>query len=55
MIALSRLRTERRTQTYIAKKTREGKSNREIMRCLKRYIAREVFRLLVPNPVVRAA
>lgn len=55
MIALSRLRTDKRTQTYIAKKTREGKSNREIMRCLKRYIAREVFRLLVPNPVVRAA
>ena len=55
MIALSRLRTEKRTQDYIAKKTREGKSNREIMRCLKRYIAREVFGLLVPNPAVQAA
>lgn len=55
MIALSRLRTERRTQAYAKKKTAEGKSDREIMRCLKRYIAREMFRLLVPNPAVQAA
>jgi transposase len=26
----------------------EGKSKREIMRCLKRYIAREIYRLLAP-------
>ena len=50
-----RLRTDRRTQTYAKKKTAEGKSDREIMRCLKRYIAREMFRLLVPNPAIQAA
>jgi transposase len=55
MIALSRLRTDRRTQNYAKKRSAEGKSDRETMRCLKRYIAREMFRLLVPNPAVEAA
>jgi hypothetical protein len=36
---------------YVARRTAEGKTKTEIMRCLKRYIAREVFpRLLVTAP-----
>ena len=32
---------------YVARRTAEGKSKREIIRCLKRYVAREVYRVLV--------
>jgi transposase len=45
-VALSRQQHDRVTQTYIARRTAEGKSPREIRRSLKRAIAREVFRLL---------
>jgi hypothetical protein len=34
------------TKEYVERRTGEGKTKREIMRCLKRYIAREIFRLL---------
>jgi hypothetical protein len=37
---------DERTQAYVAKRTAEGKSKKEIIRCLKRYIAREVYRVL---------
>ena len=47
MIALIRMRWDRRTREYVARRTAEGKSKREIIRCLKRYIAREVYRALV--------
>lgn len=46
VVAISRWRCDHRTQTYIARRTAEGKSPREIRRCLKRYIARRLFRLL---------
>ena len=49
MIAISRLRTDDATRAYAARKTAEGKSKREIIRCLKRYIAREVYPLLNPT------
>jgi transposase len=42
MICLARMRRDRRTQGYVARRTAEGKSKREIIRCLKRYVAREV-------------
>ena len=39
------------TRDYVARRTAEGKTKTEIMRCLKRYIAREVFpHLLVAAP-----
>jgi hypothetical protein len=41
------MRIDERTRRYVARRTAEGKSRREIMRCLKRYIAREVYRVLV--------
>jgi transposase len=47
MVCLSRMRRDPRTQEYVARRTMEGKSKREIIRCLKRYIAREVYRVLV--------
>ena len=47
MICLARMRRERRTKEYVARRTTEGKSKREIIRCLKRYVAREVYRMLI--------
>jgi transposase len=46
MICLARMRRDRRTKEYVAMRACEGKSNREIIRCLKRYVAREVYRVL---------
>ena len=45
-VAIVRMRDHEATQTYVAKRTIEGKSKREIIRCLKRYIVREIFRHL---------
>lgn len=42
-IAQSRLRWDSRTRDYLERRTQEGKSRREIIRCLKRYIAREIY------------
>jgi transposase len=47
MICLARMRRDLRTQEYVSRRTAEGKSKREIIRCLKRYIAREVYRVLI--------
>jgi len=55
LICVVRMRIDERTRRYVARRTAEGKSRREIMRCLKRYIAREVYRVLVsaasPPPI----
>ena len=48
MICVVRMGSDQRTRSYVARRTAEGKSKWEIMRCLKRYIAREVYRVLVP-------
>lgn len=45
-IALTRMRSCPRTRAYVARRTAEGLSSREIRRCLKRYIARELYRTL---------
>ncbi|MFF7352482.1 transposase [Streptomyces filipinensis] len=42
----TRLRHDPRTQAYCERRTQEGKTRREIIRCLKRYAAREVFGLV---------
>jgi len=52
VIALVRVRCDERTRTYVARRTQEGLSKPEIIRCLKRYIAREVFKLLQKRPVL---
>lgn len=46
IIAIGRLRTDPRTKSYIAKRIAEGHSKLEAIRCLKRYIAREIFFLI---------
>ena len=46
MVAVVRLRYCSRSRTYLERRTREGKSKKAVIRCLKRYIAREVFRTL---------
>ena len=45
-IALVRLNCDQRTKDYLAKRVSDGKSKTEAIRCLKRYIAREVFAAL---------
>lgn len=47
-IVLSRMSFEPRTRTYVERRLAEGKTKTEIMRCLKRYVAREVYPLLHP-------
>ncbi|MFF3165412.1 transposase [Streptomyces sp. NPDC003273] len=49
-IVFTRLRHDPRTQAYSERRTQEGKTRREIIRCLKRYAAREVFNLVRPVP-----
>ena len=46
MIVISRMRLDPRTKAYVARRTAEGLSKRETMRCLKRYVASEVFAVL---------
>jgi transposase len=43
---------DERTRGYVARRTAEGKSKREIIRCLKRFIAREIYRTLTATPTV---
>jgi transposase len=43
-IAIARLRWDSRTQDYIKRRVAEGKTRREAIRCLKRYICRELYR-----------
>ena len=52
MICVVRMGSDQRTRSYVARRTAEGKSKREIMRCLKRYIAREVYRVLLSSTTV---
>lgn len=44
-IVFTRLRHDPRTQAYYERRTQEGETRRKIIRCLKRYAAREVFNL----------
>ncbi len=46
MILVTRRRTHAPTIAYIERRIREGKSRREAIRCLKRYLARNLYRLL---------
>jgi AraC-like DNA-binding protein len=51
-IATVRLTNDPATQAYMDRRTAEGKSRREVLRCLKRYIAREIFQLLTAPELV---
>jgi transposase len=57
-VVIVRLRWHQPTRDYVARRTAEGKSKKEILRCLKRYVAREVFAVLPQlgeQPLVAAA
>jgi hypothetical protein len=45
-IALVRMHCYQPTKDYVARRTHDGKTKTEILRCLKRYIAREIYPLL---------
>jgi transposase len=49
-IVLSRLRWDARSRNYVQRRIAEGKTPREAIRCLKRYVAREIYQLLKPRP-----
>ncbi|MEU0507598.1 IS110 family transposase [Nocardia sp. NPDC005998] len=48
-VVLCRLRWDPQTRAYAEKRTKEGLSKKEIIRCLKRYIARELYRIITAN------
>jgi hypothetical protein len=48
-IAVTRMRSCPRPRAYVARRTAEGKTRREIRHCLKRYIARELYRHLTQS------
>lgn len=47
IIAIGRLRTDQRTKDYVARRIAEGHSKLDAIRALKRYLAREVFSLIM--------
>jgi transposase len=49
-IVLVRLRSDPATRDYIERRIKDGKSKKEAIRCLKRYVAREVYALLPMTP-----
>jgi len=49
-IILTRKRIDPQTQAYISRRVSEGKSEREATRCLKRYLARSLYRQLEAMP-----
>jgi transposase len=51
VIVLARIRYDDTTGDYVARRTSEGKTIREIKRCLKRYVARDLYRLLEHRPI----
>ena len=46
LVVITRMRRHAATRAYVERRTAEGRSKREIIRCLKRYVAREVFNAL---------
>ncbi|NAS22088.1 IS110 family transposase [Herbidospora sp. NEAU-GS84] len=46
LAVVTRIRIDARTQKYLARRTTEGKSKLEIIRCLKRFVAREAYYLI---------
>lgn len=48
-IVLNRMQRDPRTRAYVERRTTEGLSKKEIMRCLKRFVAREIY-LILTNP-----
>jgi transposase len=49
-VVQSRIRYHASTRDYVARRTTEGETSREIERCLCRYITRDLYRLLEGSP-----
>jgi transposase len=49
IIALCRMRYDPRTKAYVERRTKQGLTKKEIIRCLKRYIVREVHSALLQD------
>lgn len=49
-IVLVRMRHDPATRAYVARRSAEGKTGKEIIRCLKRFVAREVYQALTNPP-----
>jgi transposase len=49
-VVQSRIQYQQATRDYVARRTAEGKTSREIKRCLARYVARDLYRLLETRP-----
>ena len=49
-MTLTRLQRDERTRAYADRRRAQGKTDHEIKRCLKRYIARELYRRLETPP-----
>jgi transposase len=49
-IVITRMSSHPATRAYVARRSKEGLSKKEIIRCLKRYVAREVYPHLRPGP-----
>ena len=47
IIAIGRFRTDQKTREYVARRIAEGHSKLDAIRALKRYLAREVFTLIM--------
>ncbi len=49
-VVICRLRWDPHTRAYMERRTKDGLSKKEIIRCLKRYVARELYKLITtPN------
>jgi transposase len=48
-VAIVRMRFHQPTRAYVERRTKEGKTKLEIIRCLKRYIAREAYTALITD------
>jgi transposase len=51
-VVLTRLRTDPVTRAYATRRRAQGKTHREIKRCLIRYVARQLYRLLETQPAI---
>jgi transposase len=49
MIVLSRMRHDPRTRTYVERRTKQGLNSKDIIRCLKRYVVREIYTALLAD------
>ena len=52
LLAVGRMGWDPATRAYVKRRTTEGLSKKEILRCLKRYLARELYPLLARNPAL---